>query len=267
MLSHAVGTLRLSSSMYRSIEDDLNIAQDALDGTKPRSAGAIARRTGRELGRRIEDMLDRFGSSRLNFLVRKIRERSGVDIATPTAELNTRFLRGSVEKFMDQAASGAADRAQRITKLGGTPEEALRVLAQNTRTVIRSGANAAHNAAVIAIARRNKKWISGVMALATLDNHTTELCIGRHGGAWDLESRQPLKFSTVDEDFPGRPPWHFNCRTMLTPVFEGLGDPEIQTEELNRWFDSADAEEAMGADRLLLFRNNIITREQLIEGL
>lgn len=267
LLSAKVGTLRAGSRMFREFDEQILSAEDMLTGRSARSAGAVARRTGRELGRQIEDTLETFGDKRMALILERLRQTSGIGLIEPKAELNRRFLRGDVEKFMEKAAQNAAERTARIVKEGGAPEDALLLLHHHTKTVIRSGANAAHNAAVLAIAKRNKSVVHGVLAMATLDSRTTELCIGRHGGAWSLETNEPLAFSSVMEPFPGRPPWHFNCRTALSPIFYGEDVPDIQNREIDEWFDSDDAELSLGKERLTLFRNHTITREQLIEGL
>lgn len=95
------------------------------------------------------------------------------------------------------------------------------------RTSVLSTANAAREETLI----ENRDLIEGVQALATLDLRTTDICIARSGGAWDLETRNPLPQSTRDEPYPGPPPWHFRCRTTLIPIlvsYDKLSrDPKI----------------------------------------
>jgi SPP1 gp7 family putative phage head morphogenesis protein len=81
--------------------------------------------------------------------------------------------------------------------------------------------------------RENTDIIKGLQALATLDARTTLICMGRDGAVWDIETGEPL--GDGREDFPGPPPWHFNCRTRLIPVTKSW-------EELGR-----DLEEKYGA--------------------
>lgn len=65
--------------------------------------------------------------------------------------------------------------------------------------------------------QENDDVIKGEMAVATLDGRTTLLCISRDGASWDLDGN-PLEDSPIKIKFPGPPPWHFNCRTVLMPL-------------------------------------------------
>lgn len=95
-----------------------------------------------------------------------------------------------------------------IMALTGRQAEAL------IRTSVQSVANAARHETF----KANDDVLGGFQALVTLDNRTSELCMGRSGYAWDLDGN-PLTPETK-ESFPGPPPWHFNCRTVLVPVLK-----------------------------------------------
>jgi hypothetical protein len=46
------------------------------------------------------------------------------------------------------------------------------------------------------------------------------------GGVWDINTGEPLPESAVTIDYPGEPPYHFQCRTVASPVtksWEELG--------------------------------------------
>lgn len=65
----------------------------------------------------------------------------------------------------------------------------------------------------------NSDIIKGVQALATLDTRTTDLCRARDHKSWeqdDLGDWVPV--GDNDEDWPGPPPWHWNCRTTFLPI-------------------------------------------------
>ena len=71
----------------------------------------------------------------------------------------------------------------------------------------------------------NKK-VKGVQALVTLDNKTSALCRSRVGFAWTLDGA-PFN-SLTNISFPGPPPWHWNCRTILVPIIGNyVPDPNI----------------------------------------
>lgn len=83
--------------------------------------------------------------------------------------------------------------------------------------LVRTAVHQVSNDSMMETYRANSDVIKGVQALVTLDGRTSRICISRSGGAWDLEGN-PLEESEVQESFPGSPPWHFNCRTVLIPI-------------------------------------------------
>jgi len=104
--------------------------------------------------------------------------------------------------------------------------------------IVRTATDAVTNAARLASYQRNSQTISGIQANAVLDSRTTVLCRTRNGYAWHLESGKPFRGTPIS--FPGPPPWHFNCRTTLSPIFKSLEalqsvlDPELNEEIVKR---------------------------------
>lgn len=66
----------------------------------------------------------------------------------------------------------------------------------------------------------NSDVLRGYQWLATLDTRTSPICRSLDGGSWNLKTGLPLPESPVRRKFPGRPPIHFNCRSILTPVIK-----------------------------------------------
>jgi len=105
-------------------------------------------------------------------------------------------------------------------------------------TLIRTATDTVTNAARLATYKRNSDTISGIQANAVLDSRTTVLCRTRNGYAWHLETGRPFRGTPIS--FPGPPPWHFNCRTTLSPIFKSLEalqsvlDPELNEEIVKR---------------------------------
>ncbi len=65
--------------------------------------------------------------------------------------------------------------------------------------------------------------VRGFAAHVLQDDRTSKFCQGLVGGVWDSKTGKALPESAVVFDFPGRPPYHPNCRTILFPWFvEGL---------------------------------------------
>ena len=69
----------------------------------------------------------------------------------------------------------------------------------------------------------NQELLRGRQAVATLDSRTTDLCKSRDGGAWDFDGN-PLPESRIKIPFPGPPPWHWRCRTVLIPITKSWDD-------------------------------------------
>lgn len=259
VLSSKVGTLRYGAhlsneldSLFRGIESESKIGR--------RIVGSLANK----IGSKIEDDIDAFAERRLDTLFKRINDATGGELKRPRSPGSISMFRGSIEKFMDKAASRAKDLAPRLIKEGADHSDAFKQMRSHARTISRSAANSAHNAAVLAIARANKNVIQAVVAMATLDDRTTKhICVPRHGGAWDVTTKEALPWSSISIPFPGRPPWHFNCRTTLSAVLRDEAAPTEHTKELDRWIETEDAESALGADRIELYRNGIITRTQL----
>jgi hypothetical protein len=82
-----------------------------------------------------------------------------------------------------------------------------------TRTAVATLNNATNHAVMEA----NKDVVEAWTASAVLDGRTTPICLERDGGEWFLEDGRPTPDSTVDYEFPGHPPWHWLCRTVLVP--------------------------------------------------
>lgn len=102
----------------------------------------------------------------------------------------------------------------------------MNVSNREATALVRTSVQAISNKVAEETYKENKDMIEGVQALATLDSRTTPLCMSRDKGAWNLDTGEPLPTSKVDIRYPGPPPWHYNCRTILIPVtksFKSLG--------------------------------------------
>ena len=89
-------------------------------------------------------------------------------------------------------------------------------------TLIRTATDTVVNASRLATYERNQDTVKGIQVNAILDSRTTILCRTRNGWAWRLPSYRPFK--GTPEKFMGSPPWHFNCRSTLAPIFGSLQD-------------------------------------------
>jgi hypothetical protein len=83
--------------------------------------------------------------------------------------------------------------------------------------LVRTSAQSVSNKAMMETYEANDDIIKGYEALTTLDGQTSPICMARTGAAW-YTNGEPFPESSVQEGFPGPPPWHFKCRTSLNPV-------------------------------------------------
>ena len=87
----------------------------------------------------------------------------------------------------------------------------------HARTLVRTAVQSVSNTVLEETYQENVDVLKGRQALVTLDNRTSDICIARSGASWDFQGK-PLPESSVQEPFPGEPPWHPNCRTILLPI-------------------------------------------------
>ena len=96
---------------------------------------------------------------------------------------------------------------------GGVVDTARR----HVNTVTTSATNATSQAAAQAVFGKNKA-ITRVFLSVVLDRKTSVICNSRAGAIWQLPSGEADEESATDEGFPGPPPYHLNCRSILFPV-------------------------------------------------
>lgn len=100
------------------------------------------------------------------------------------------------------------------------PEFAGGIMQASTReasALIRTSVQSVANDARLEVYAQNDDMVKGVQALVTLDNRTSAICRARSGHAWRLDG---TPIAPTKEDFPGPPPWHFNCRSTLVPILK-----------------------------------------------
>ena len=221
------------ASQFRALKDGermwkglrSTIRDTAGDELDEKSAVRLGRITGEDLN----SELDAFARGRVSDITDRLSRTTGMKLKVPKLRGLPDFLGSDPKALMNKAGKEAARGFS------------LSLFESRAKTIARSGAAAAHNAAVMAVALANRKFVIGVMAVATLDMRTTAYCIDMHGSVWDLNGKRLFGTSAK---WPGRPPWHWNCRTTLVPIFKGdLPDASLLTPD--EWFKSPDAREAM----------------------
>ena len=97
----------------------------------------------------------------------------------------------------------------------------LDVATRDAEALVITSIQTVANDARMAMYKANSDVIRGVQALATLDNRTTQICMSRSGNSWTLDGN-PMHGTT--ENFPGAPPWHWRCRSTLSPILPSFED-------------------------------------------
>lgn len=156
------------------------------------------------------------------------------------------------KSFADQMRQGiflgetSNQLAQRIrgTRQTGFSDGVIPGITQKARrdavSLVQTSVLSVGNASQLATYRANADVIKGVQALATLDLKTSDICIARAGSSWNVDTGAPLPGSPRQERFPGPPPWHFRCRTVLIPVVKSFA--ELTGTDLGRRADKAVAD-------------------------
>lgn len=117
---------------------------------------------------------------------------------------------------------------------------------RHAETLVRTQIQAAANRARYETFVRNPELIKGLQAKNPLDARTSTICRARAGKAWTLDGRA-LKGTNIV--WPGPPPWHFRCRTVLIPIFHRFDDiAGSLTADQRRRLEQLSAEKKVGID-------------------
>lgn len=133
----------------------------------------------------------------VNDLVRRVR-------GTATGRRHTYIINGKKQTYVEFT--------------GGLMDTSTR----HAAALVRTSVQAVNNKALLETYKENGSVIKGVQALVTLDLRTSLLCMSRSQFAWNLEGEPLNKFTTIP--FPGPPPWHWGCRTVLVPVVKSWAE-------------------------------------------
>lgn len=170
----------------------------------------------------------------------------------------------------------------------------LDISTRHAETLVRTSVLSVSNGVLAETWKQNADILRGQQALATLDGKTSFTCVSRAGAIWDINTGRALPESPYQAPFPGPPPWHFNCRTIIIPVtkswailveestgrrlslLEGLPSStrasmngqvavELSTDAFIRGQGDAWAREYLGAGRFELWDAGRITTTQLVD--
>jgi hypothetical protein len=166
-------------------------------------------------------------------LAQKIGRQIRLHPADGTAEqLSSKiFGRNTGRAVMTMTPSGKVVRTP-VFQGDGLLQTARRYL----NTVSKSAIHAASQAALMQAVGRSST-VEKLELSVILDRRTSQICNSRAGAIWMAASGDPAPESATSEPFPGPPPYHLNCRSMLIP-FSSEVAPEIAFKE---WISSLTA--------------------------
>ena len=210
------------------------------------------------------------------------------------APINSWFDRQSrdlKEKFSDAMRNGLLTgetnqkliQAVRGTRAGGFKDGIMNASRNKASTLVRTEVNAISNNARIATYKDNEDIVDKMVTFVTFDSRTSDICIGRSGLEYTVDG-DPIGHNV---DFDGGPPYHPNCRTIMSPVLKSYADLGIDKNEIpkgtrasidgqvpedlsyNAWLktkSNKEQNEILGVGKAELFRADKITTRQLINN-
>jgi SPP1 gp7 family putative phage head morphogenesis protein len=97
-------------------------------------------------------------------------------------------------------------------------------------TLVRTSVMQIANATRMETYKKNADVLDGYEWCSTLDSRTTILCAALSGKRFDMD----LKPIDHDMEFPGGPPCHFNCRSVLVPYLKSWAELLGPKSKLNK---------------------------------
>jgi SPP1 gp7 family putative phage head morphogenesis protein len=249
LLRYSAGQARAVAKLLKASDDELVAKlQTELTETSEarlkallvdirRQRTALAERLGEEIQKDAAEL----AGNEAEWEVEAIRAACPVELklnAVPEATLKTlasRPINGvPLEGWLGTLKAGDVSRIEQAIRLGVSQGETLdqmvkrirgtrannyedgitAITRRNAQTIARTAVNHVSNAARQEVWNANADIISGVRWVATLDGRTSDVCRGRDGQIYPIDSGP-------------RPPAHPGCRSTTTPVLDGeqiLGD-------------------------------------------
>lgn len=122
-------------------------------------------------------------------------------------------VRAGTTQNMRNVLVNAVVNGESVRETGRRLSDAMDISVAAGERIARTNVNAAYNTAHKAVYDANSDIIAGYAWEATLDDRTSQVCFMLHGEFWPTGSKTP------------GPPAHWNCRSILVPVFR---DPTVQ---------------------------------------
>jgi len=123
-------------------------------------------------------------------------------------------VRAGTTQNMRNVLVNAVMSGESVQETGRRLSDAMDISVAAGERIARTNVNAMYNEAQKSVYDANADVLAGYAWEATLDDRTSQVCFMLHGQFWPLGSKTP------------GPPAHWNCRSILVPVFK---DPAVQS--------------------------------------
>ncbi len=226
-------------------------------GTLPEYMRGQARNFATAVARQLR--MSSVGEDIQSILSRIFGRRTGRTLRVPTL--------GEGEQQVPEFSGGVTDTARR-----------------HVNTTTTSATSATSQAAAQKLFEKNPP-VERVMLSVILDRRTSDICSSRAGAIWQLPSGKADPESATSEGFPGPPPYHLNCRSILLPVLASADNirnrrriPEDrrdqvdgslpQLESLENWLKSQPARvqrQFLGSSQYNLYKQGKLPTSNLLQ--
>jgi SPP1 gp7 family putative phage head morphogenesis protein len=190
------------------------------------------------------------------------------------AAANARPFQGRLlREWLSEAEEGAARRVRDAIRIGfvesqtiddivrrirGTRANSYRdgvleISRRGAETMVRTAVSHTANVAAQETYNSAAEYIEGVIWIATLDSRTSEICRGRDGKMYPINSGP-------------RPPAHLNCRSVTIPKLRGM-EP-FPRKTYAEWLAGQDAEvqaDILGKTKAKLFRDGGLKLDKFVD--
>ena len=211
------------SKMLATAKQEINKHIDSAKKTALRDSERLTRATAAATAKSVNLVT---GSNLATSLVSdsfvKASLKKAVVMGAPAAEMWGRQKVSYYNRFADIARAGfitGKSTGSIITDWNQNSDQLRRNVESQVRTSVHSMANAAQ----MQFYENNGDFIDGVQVQVTLDLRTSPICRARSGMAWSLDGK-PINASASGQPYPGHPPYHYNCRSIMIGVLKEFSD-------------------------------------------
>jgi SPP1 gp7 family putative phage head morphogenesis protein len=208
----------------------------------------------------------------------------------PLKEWFERLGGDTAQRFADEVRKGMVageTNAEIVRRVRGTKANAykdgvMEIPRNSAQRVVRTAVQTVANTAQVETYKANADVIQSLVHVSTLDSRTSDICVARDGLEFTLDGA-PVGHKVP---FLNGPPYHWNCRSVMTPRLKswramGIDLPEIPagtrastdgqlpaSMSFDDWLKSKGEDfqdKLLGKGKAALWRDGKITRAELLD--